>query len=68
MAKLTGKKPVSAPFNKVAGSKPANIFKRDSPTQVFSCKFCKNFQNTFFKEDVRATASENILTENVKKF
>ena len=27
-----------------------NVIERDTPTHVFSCKFCKVFKNTFFKE------------------
>ena len=31
--------------------------KKETPTQMFSCEFCKIFQSTFFTEHLRATAS-----------
>ena len=34
-------------FNKVAGD-ACNFVKKDSPSQVFSCKFCEIFKNTNF--------------------
>ena len=36
-------------FNKVAGG-TCNFIKRETLSQVFSCKFCKIFKNTFFTE------------------
>ena len=30
---------------------------KETPTQLFSCEFCKNFKKTFFKEHLRVTAS-----------
>ena len=41
------KKPVSEPFNKVAGSRSANISKK-TLVQVFSCEFSKIFHSIFF--------------------
>ena len=41
------KKPVSEPFNKVAGSRPVNISKK-TLVQVFSSEFCKIFNSIFF--------------------
>ena len=29
--------------------------------QVFSCEFSKKFNNTFFAEQLRTTASENVI-------
>ena len=45
-------------FNKVAGLRPqvCNLIKKETLTQVFSCEFCEIFKNTFFTEDLRATA------------
>ena len=42
-------------FNKVA-------LKKETPTQVFSCKFCKYFNNTFLREHFRGTASQTFCT------
>ena len=38
------------------------FLKKATLTQVFSCKFCEIFKNTFFTEDVRVTASESTIT------
>ena len=38
-------------FNTIAGFRP------ETPTQVFSCEFCKIFKNAFFTEHIWATAS-----------
>ena len=35
-------------FNKVAGLKACKFNKIETPTQVFSCKYCKVFANRFF--------------------
>ena len=35
-----------------------NFIKKETSTQVFSCKFCKIFKDTSFNEHLRATASE----------
>ena len=43
-------------FNKVAGLRLQLYLKRDSGTGVFF-KFCEIFENTFFIENLRATAS-----------
>ena len=51
------------------------FIKKEVLTQVFSCKFCEIFKNTFFKEHLRATASgyanylvEDIIASNIKLF
>ena len=44
ISKLTGKPPLS---------EACNFVKKESPTQVFSCEFCKIFKNTFFVEHLR---------------
>ena len=44
-------------FNKVAGLKVCNFFKKETPTQLFSCKYWENFKNTHFEKDLRTTAS-----------
>ena len=45
-AKFTGKRPCqSLFFNKAAGLRSATLF---TLAQVFSCKFCRIFKNTFF--------------------
>ena len=43
-------------FYKVAGL-ACNFFKKETLTQVFSCKVCEISKNTFFTEHARATAS-----------
>ena len=40
-------------------SEACNFIKKETLAQVFSCDFCEIFQNTFFTEHLRATASEN---------
>ena len=35
-----------------------NLIKKNVPTQVFFCKFCKIFKNTIFKEYLRVRTSE----------
>ena len=34
------------------------LYKKETPAQVFSCKFCKISKNTFFVQDLWATASD----------
>ena len=33
---------------------------KETPRQVFSCEYCEILKNTFFTEQVRETAFENI--------
>ena len=33
-----------------------NFIKKDTSAQVFSCEFCKFFNNTFFTENFQVTA------------
>ena len=35
------------------------FLKKEIPMQLFSCEFCEIFKNTFFIENLQATASEN---------
>ena len=35
-------------FNNVAGLQPYNFIKRKTPTQVFPCKYCEMFKDSFF--------------------
>ena len=35
------------------------LLKKETQTPVFSSEFCEFFKNTFFTEQLRATASEN---------
>ena len=59
-AKLTGKDLcLSLFFNKVAVPRPKNVIKKETPTQVFSCDFRKNFKNTSGR--LLLTPSEIIL-------
>ena len=45
---------------KLQGFKPeaCNFIKKETLTQVFSCKFCEISKNPFFTEHLRTTASE----------
>ena len=45
-------------FYKVAGLRPANLLKKETLVQVFSCEFCEIFQNTFFTGHLWTTAFE----------
>ena len=57
-AKFTGKYLCQSLFlNKVAGLRPAILFKKETLAQVFSCEFCKISKNTFFTEHLLAAAS-----------
>ena len=51
------KTPVSESFNKVAGLRTVTLSKKEIQAQMFSCEFCENFKNTFFKERIQTTAS-----------
>ena len=42
-------------FNKVSGFSPAILWKKRTPTQVFSCEFCKMFEDTYFGKHLRTT-------------
>ena len=33
------------------------LFQKETPTQVFSCKYCKNLKNTYIEENQRTAAS-----------
>ena len=46
-------------FNEVAGLKAYNFIKKETPTQVFSCEYCKNFKNTYFEKHLQMTTSVN---------
>ena len=43
--------------NKVAGLRPAILFKK-ALAQVISCEFCEMFKNNVFAEHLRATTSD----------
>ena len=61
-AKSTGKHLCqSLFFNKVAGL-TCIFIKKETLAQVSSCEFREIFKNTFFIEDLRATASEYFKT------
>ena len=47
-------------FNNVSGL-ARNFIKKDTLSQVFSCKFCEIFKNTFFREHLQVTASAQYL-------
>ena len=49
-------------FFKSCWPEACNVLKKATLTQVFSCKFCEIFKNTFFTEDIRVTASESTIT------
>ena len=33
------------------------LYQKETPTQVFSCKICKTFKNTYFEEHMRTTSA-----------
>ena len=39
---------LESPFKKVAGLKPCNFIKKETPTQVFSSEISEIFKKTFF--------------------
>ena len=39
----------------------ATLIKKETPAQVFSCEFCKNFKNTFLKNSNINIATFNLL-------
>ena len=43
-------------FNKAGGLRCAN-YQIETPTQVFSCDYCKVFKNTYFEEHLQTVAS-----------
>ena len=47
-------------FNEVAALEAATLLKKP-PTQVFSCKIGEIFENTYFEEHLRTTASTFLL-------
>ena len=36
--------------------RPVTVLK-ETPTKVFCCEYCENFKNTYFQENMQATAS-----------
>ena len=65
-AKLTGKHlRQSLFFNKIAGLRPATLFKKRF-WHMFSCEFCQIFKKTFFTDYFRTTASEvEVIKEKI---
>ena len=47
-------------FSKIVGVQ-ASKYKKETLTQVFSCEYCKTFENTYFKEHLRTMASVHKL-------
>ena len=45
-------------FQQSCRPEACNFIKKETLAQVFSCDICEIFNNTFFTEHVRATASE----------
>ena len=41
--------------------------KRETPTKIFSCEFCKIFKNTYFVEHLRTNASAPVASINYCK-
>ena len=38
------------------------IYEKENPPQVFSCKYCEIFKNSYFEENHRTAASAIIIT------
>ena len=41
------------------------LYQKDSLAQMFSCEFCKIFQNTFFEKHLQVTAFEHSLIQDI---
>ena len=37
------------------------VFKKETPTRLLSCEVCETFKNTYFEENLRRAASENVF-------
>ena len=48
-------------FNKVSGLKISNFVKKQTPAQVFSCKYCKIFKNTYSEECLQIVALQFVI-------
>ena len=46
-------------WKKVWRPKVLQLYWKEAPTQIFSCKIWKNFKNTFFEEHLRTIASRS---------
>ena len=51
-------------FNKVAGLPAGNFIKKETPAQVFSCRYCEIFKNSFFFRTPPVAASEIMIFPN----
>ena len=51
-------KPVLESLEKSSRPRAGNVIKKETPTSVLSCKFCKTFKDTFFIDHLPVTASE----------
>ena len=47
-------------FNKVTGLKACSFIKKET-TQMFNCKYCEIFKNTYFKELLQRVASKEYV-------
>ena len=45
-------------FNKVANLEDVELYEKETPTQVFSCKYCEIFKTIYFEVHLRTAASE----------
>ena len=51
-------------FNNVAGLKACSFIKKEPPTQVFSCEYCKGFSISFFYRAPPLAALDQILNKD----
>ena len=51
----------------VSYSSPATLSKKETPAQVFSCKFWDIVKNTYFAEHLRTAASVELNKKKFKK-
>ena len=49
-------------FNKAMGLRPVTLLKKEITAQLHSCEVCYIFQNRFFVEILRVTASQTNLS------
>ena len=47
-------------FNKAVGFQACNFIKKDTPTQVFSCEYCKIKKSTYFEKHLQVAASGDL--------
>ena len=55
-------------FIKVTGLTACILIKKETPTQVFSCEYCKIFKNSFFVEHLLIILFRNFVMIDIRYF